>query len=91
MPSQVRGRIEFFISKSGMDIDNFGPETAAVLIDQGVLQDVPDIYRIDYRKVLGELSGFGEKKILLLEKGVEESKKTKFYPGSHLFRNSRTW
>ncbi len=81
MPSQVRGgRIEFFISKSGMDIDNFGPETAAVLIDQGgVLQDVPDIYRIDYRKVLGELSGW-EKKILLLEKGVEESKKNEVLP-----------
>nr|WP_319473244.1 NAD-dependent DNA ligase LigA [uncultured Sphaerochaeta sp.] len=77
-PAQVRGRIEFFISKGGMDIDNFGPETAAVLIEQGVLQDIPDIYRIDYRKVLGELSGFGKKKILLLEKGVEESKKRSF-------------
>lgn len=77
-PAQVRGRIEFFISKDGMDIDNFGPETAAVLIEQGVLQDVPDIYRIDYRKVLGDLNGFGEKKILLLEKGVEQSKKRSF-------------
>jgi DNA ligase (NAD+) len=77
-PAQVRGRIEFFISKSGMDIDNFGPETAAVLIEQGVLKDIPDIYRIDYRKVLGNLKGFGEKKIRLLEKGVEESKKRSF-------------
>ncbi|MGE4453686.1 MAG: NAD-dependent DNA ligase LigA [Sphaerochaeta sp.] len=77
-PAQVRGRIEFFISKDGMDIDNFGPETASVLLEKGVLKDVPDLYRIDYAKTLGDMSGFGLKKIRLIEKGISESKKRTF-------------
>ena len=77
-PAQVRGRIEFFIGKDGMDIESFGPETASVLIEMGYLKDVDDIYRIDYRKALAEQAGFGEKKIRLIEQGVQKSKSQPF-------------
>jgi len=77
-PQQVKGRIEFFIGKDGMDIENFGPETAAVLIDRGLVTDVDDLYRLDYRKALGEQSGFGEKKIRLIEDGIQKSLKKPF-------------
>lgn len=77
-PAQMRGRIEFFIGKEGMDIDNFGPETAQVLIELGHLKDIDDIYRIDYRKALADQKGFGEKKIRLLEQGVQKSKAQPF-------------
>lgn len=77
-PAQIRGRIEFFIGKEGMDIDNFGPETAAALIDLGYLKDIDDIYRIDYRKALSDQAGFGEKKIRLIEGGVQKSKEQPF-------------
>ncbi|NCC63026.1 MAG: DNA ligase (NAD(+)) LigA [Spirochaetia bacterium] len=77
-PAQVKGRVEFFIGKDGMDIENFGPETASFLIELGLIKDVPDIYRIDYKKVLADQKGFGEKKILLLEKGVQKSKEQPF-------------
>ena len=77
-PAQVRGRIEFFIGKEGMDIENFGPETASVLIESGYLKDVDDIYRIDYRKALSNQAGFGEKKIRLIEQGVQKSKAQPF-------------
>ncbi len=78
-PDQIRGRVEFFLGKEQMDIESFGPETAGVLIDRGVLKDVEDIYTIDYAKVLSDIPGFGEKKILSIIHSVAESKKLPFH------------
>lgn len=72
-PAQVRGRIEFFAGKGGMDIENYGPETIAFLMELGVLTDIDDIYRIDYDATLSGAPGFGEKKIALIKEGVRES------------------
>lgn len=72
-PDQVRGRIVFFIGKDQMDIDNFGPETAAYLIEKGIITGLEDIYRFDPESLAGE-AGFGEKKIALLKRGIEASK-----------------
>ena len=77
-PDQVRARVEFFIGKDQMDIDSFGPETVGVLLDLGVLQDVDDIYVLDYGKVLSDQPGFGEKKIKAIIEGVDKSKKQSF-------------
>ena len=78
-PDQIRGRVEFFLGKDQMDIESFGPETAGVLIDKGVLKDIQDIYTIDYVKTLSGTPGFGEKKIVSIVKAVEESKKQPFH------------
>lgn len=77
-PAQVKARIEFFIGKDGMDIENFGPETADYLIELRVLEDVDDLYRIDYQRVLDGRKGFGEKKIRLIEQGVRHSRTQPF-------------
>lgn len=77
-PAQVRGRIEFFAGKGGLDIEAFGPETIAALMGLGVLGDIDDIYRIDYERALGGQPGFGERKIALIKAGVEASKKRPF-------------
>ncbi|MCH3907416.1 MAG: NAD-dependent DNA ligase LigA [Sphaerochaeta sp.] len=78
-PDQIRGRVEFFIGKEQMDIETFGPETAGLLIDKGVLKDIQDIYTIDYAHVLADEPGFGEKKITSIIEGVRESKKQPFH------------
>ena len=72
-PDQVRGRINFFIGKDQMDIDNLGPETAAVLIDEGLVGGIEDIYSFDPDALSG-LPGFGEKKIELIRKGIDASR-----------------
>ncbi len=77
-PAQVRGRIEFFASKGGMDIEGYGPETIGVLIDLGALKDIEDIYRIDYDATLDGQPGFGQKKIAHIKAGVEASKAKPF-------------
>ncbi len=76
-PDQVLGRISFFVGRNQMDIDGFGPETVAFLVQKNLVQDVPDIYQVDYSKLVGE-PGFGEKKVASLEKSVEASKDRPF-------------
>ncbi len=71
-PDQVRGRIHFFIGRNQMDIENLGPETAELLIQEGFVQDLPDLYRFDFDRLQG-YQGFGEKKISAIKKGLEKS------------------
>ena len=70
---QVIGRISFFVARDNMDIESFGPETVATLFNAGLLSDIPDIYTLDYYKLIGT-AGFGEKKVEALIKGVQKSK-----------------
>ena len=76
-PDQIRGRLHFFIGTGQMDIDNLGPETVELLIREGMIEDIPDLYTVDYRKLV-EYPGFGEKKIALIEEGIEKSKQRPF-------------
>ncbi len=77
-PAQVRGRLYFFAGKGQMDIDNLGPETLDTLISNGSIKRPEDIYTFDYDTLNG-LPGFGEKKVSLLKKGVEESRNRPFH------------
>jgi DNA ligase (NAD+) len=45
-PAQVCGRLEHFVSKSGVDIGGFGPALIAGLVEKGRLANVADIYRL---------------------------------------------
>jgi DNA ligase (NAD+) len=76
-PDQRRGRLYFFAAKGQMDIENLGPETMNVLIENGYVEQLEDIYTCDYDKLL-DLPGFKEKKVNLIKKGVEASKKQPF-------------
>lgn len=76
-PDQLQGRINFFIGRTQMDIESFGPETAHVLIREGLLKDLADIYTTDYTSLLG-MPGFGDKKIEAIIQGVEKSKSQPF-------------
>jgi len=72
-PDQVAARISFFVGKGQMDIEGLGPETVLALIEKGWLEDLPDIYAIDYTWLIGE-KGFGAKKVEALIQGVAKSK-----------------
>jgi DNA ligase (NAD+) len=60
-----------------MDIDNLGTETLDQLIERGVLHDIHDIYRFDTRALL-DWDGFGERKVALIEAGIERSRERPF-------------
>ena len=73
-PEQLVRRVEYFVSRGAMDVDNFGKQTGEQLIAEGLIRDVADIYRQRREKLL-ELEGFQEKKVDNLLAGIEASKK----------------
>jgi DNA ligase (NAD+) len=72
-PEQLVRRVEYFVGRSAMDIDHFGSKTGALLIEEGLIADVADIYDLD-RDALLKLEGFKEKKVDNLLRGIEVSK-----------------
>ncbi len=76
-PDQVRGRLNFFVGRGQMDIEGLGPETIEVLVSNGLVRDIDDIYCFDPEKLLG-LPGFAEKKIALIRHGIEKSRTKPF-------------
>jgi DNA ligase (NAD+) len=72
-PAQLVRRVEYFVSRAAMDIDGFGTQTAALLVERGLIRDIADIYQLK-RDDLLQLEGFQEKKVDRLLAGVEASK-----------------
>ncbi len=72
-PEQLVRGIEYFVSRAAMDIDNFGSQTAALLVEQNMLKDISGIYSLNRDQLL-TLEGFKEKKVDNLLKGIEASK-----------------
>lgn len=72
-PEQLVRRVEYFVSRGAMDIDSFGAQTAVLLLEKGLIQDLADIYYLDREELLA-LEGFKEKKVDNLLAGVEDSK-----------------
>ena len=72
-PEQLVRRVEYFVSRAAMDIDNFGAQTGELLIEQGLIKDIADVY-YQGRETLLELEGFKEKKVDNLLAGVLASK-----------------
>jgi DNA ligase (NAD+) len=73
-PEQLVRRVEYFVSRGAMDIDNFGSQTGAQLIEAGLISDIADIYYLELEDLL-QLEGFKEKKAENLLAGVEASKR----------------
>ena len=72
-----KGQLKFFVSREQMDIENLGFETLDFLINENLIDKWSDIYNLDY-SILDKYPGFGEKKINLIRKGVDESRKKPF-------------
>lgn len=72
-PEQLVRRVEYFVSRGAMDIDSFGAQTGALLIEQGLVGDVADIYYLKGEDLLA-LEGFKERKVENLLAGVAASK-----------------
>jgi len=58
--AQAARAIEHYVSRGGLDIEGFGAERIAQLRDAGLLETLPDLYRLE-RDALAELEGLGDK------------------------------
>lgn len=74
---QVSGRIQHFISRKAMDIDGFGAETVNLLVENKLINNYSDIYRLKVEDLLG-LERMAEKSSENLINGVLMSKKISF-------------
>ena len=72
-PRQVRGRIEHFSQRTAMDIEHMGEQSIDLFVSEGLVQDVGDIYSIDFQLVRS-FEGFGDLSVTNLQKAIEESK-----------------
>lgn len=50
-PTQTKRRIEHFASRDAMDIEGVGEVLVDLLVDQNLIQDVADLYRLDANKL----------------------------------------
>ncbi|HET8626922.1 MAG TPA: NAD-dependent DNA ligase LigA [Thermomicrobiales bacterium] len=72
-PAQLKERIAHFASRGAMDIEGLGGERVAQLVDEGLVADVADLYRLDRDRLIA-LERFAEKSADNLLAGIEASK-----------------
>jgi DNA ligase (NAD+) len=62
-----------FTGKGGMDIEGLGKKAVQQLVGQGLIQDIPDIYRLK-AETLAALDGWGDKSAENALRAIEASK-----------------
>ena len=70
---QVRGRVEHFAQRTAMDIEHMGEQSVDLFVTEGLIQDVGDIYSIDF-DVVRTFEGFGDLSVTNLQVAIEGSK-----------------
>ena len=72
-PAQLVRLLEHFVSRGAMDIEGLGVRQTTVLLEQGLIRDVADIYTLEQDKLLA-LERMGEKSVANLLAAVEASR-----------------
>ncbi len=71
--AQKRERIQHFVAKEAMDIEGLGKKRIVKLMNNGLIEDAPDLYDLTKEELMG-LERFGEKSAQNLIDEIEESK-----------------
>jgi DNA ligase (NAD+) len=72
-PAQLKRKLQYFASEEAMDIDGLGEKVAEQLVDQGLIEKIPDLYRLEKEDLL-EMEKFAEKSAENLLNEIENSK-----------------
>ena len=76
-PPQIKGKMEHFVSRKAMNIDGLGSETINLLYQNGLLQNIADIYRLKIPDLV-RLERLGTKSAYNIQTGSEKSKEVPF-------------
>ena len=76
-PPQIKGKIEHFIQRKALNIENLGTETIDLLFEKGIVCEIGDLYSLKAENFIG-LEGFQAKSIQNILLGVEKSKSIPF-------------
>jgi len=72
-PAQLLRHLIHFTSRDAMDIEGLGPAVLEQLLDNGLINNIVDIYNIDFEKA-ASLERSGEKSMNNLKAAIEKSK-----------------
>ncbi|MCL0052915.1 NAD-dependent DNA ligase LigA, partial [Dehalococcoidales bacterium] len=74
-PAQVQQRLEHFVSRRGMDIRGIGESLCTILLKEGLIKDVADLYYLkDKKKQLLSLDRMADKSVANMLSAIEKSK-----------------
>ena len=74
-PAQVQERLEHFASRGAMDIRGIGESNSALLLNEGLVKDVSDIYYLkEKRDNLLKIERMAEKSVSNILNAIEKSK-----------------
>lgn len=74
-PAKDKRGITHFVSKPAMNIDGLGESVVELLLDEGLIRDYADLYRLeDKKELLLGLERMGDKRVENLLKAIEDSK-----------------
>ena len=73
-PAQFFELLKHFVSKGAADIDGLGERWCGILIEQGMVSDVADLYRLQKERLL-ELERMGDKLATRIMSNIEASKR----------------
>ncbi|MBT8395574.1 MAG: NAD-dependent DNA ligase LigA [Gemmatimonadetes bacterium] len=73
-PAQLKGRIIHFGSRSALDIEGLGEETAALFVQEGLVKELADLFDLQAADIM-DLPGFAEKSAQNLVQGIQSRKK----------------
>ena len=76
-PPQIKGKIEHFVSRKGMNIDGLGSETINLLYQNELLHNIADIYALKIPDLV-RLERLGSKSAYNIQAGCEKSKEIPF-------------
>lgn len=74
-PAQLKGRIQHFGSKDALDIEGLGEETAAALVEHGLVKGLADLFRLRPEDLV-QLEGFAERSAQKLVDAIQSRKRT---------------
>ncbi len=78
-PSQLKRRIEHFVSRNAMNIDGFGEKIVEQLLEENLISGIADIYELRQKKSrLLALERWGDKSVNNLLENIEKSKERSF-------------
>ncbi|MEI8085242.1 MAG: NAD-dependent DNA ligase LigA [Paludibacter sp.] len=76
-PPQIKGKMEHFVSRKGMNIDGLGSETINLLYQNDLLHNIADIYALKIPDLI-RLERLGTKSAYNIQAGCEKSKEIPF-------------
>lgn len=72
-PAQLLRILIHFCSRDAMNIDGMGESVVISFVNAGLIETIPDIFRLDY-DAIAKLEGFGKKSAVNLKKSIEKAK-----------------